>query len=222
MIPEQENPQSFNRYSYVRNSPLVRVDPTGNKDIDCAGGVVTCQFGRPVSPPGGKTYTRADRVAMAEMIYREEGSVGSSGMTAAAWVALNRFIKQNFEPYESLLETIADPGQFQGYTDSTASPSDEAWRLTRDIMRGWISDPTGGNIFFGNSSPTNKDTKWIGERAEVLYRLDPVKYNYIKIEGDGSGDPMYIFSYDYTDSSLAKLEEEQKQKEEEQKESSPN
>jgi RHS repeat-associated protein len=33
-IPEAGDPQSLNRYSYVRNNPVNRVDPTGNFDWD--------------------------------------------------------------------------------------------------------------------------------------------------------------------------------------------
>jgi RHS repeat-associated protein/uncharacterized repeat protein (TIGR01451 family) len=32
LVPEPGNPQAFNRYSYVRNSPLTLVDPTGHKE----------------------------------------------------------------------------------------------------------------------------------------------------------------------------------------------
>jgi RHS repeat-associated protein len=32
LIPEPEDPQSWNRYSYTRNNPFNRVDPTGNAD----------------------------------------------------------------------------------------------------------------------------------------------------------------------------------------------
>jgi RHS repeat-associated protein len=33
IIPDPANPQSLNRYSYARNNPLNRVDPTGHQDI---------------------------------------------------------------------------------------------------------------------------------------------------------------------------------------------
>jgi hypothetical protein len=32
-VPRPDDPQSFNRYAYARNSPLVRVDPSGHLDI---------------------------------------------------------------------------------------------------------------------------------------------------------------------------------------------
>jgi len=37
VVPGAGNPQSFNRYSYVKNNPLIRTDPTGHEDsIDCS------------------------------------------------------------------------------------------------------------------------------------------------------------------------------------------
>jgi len=35
IVPNPTNPQSFNRYSYVRNNPINRVDPSGHIDVDC-------------------------------------------------------------------------------------------------------------------------------------------------------------------------------------------
>jgi len=40
VVPGPGNPQAFNRYAYVRNSPLVRIDPTGHED--CAAGDTPC------------------------------------------------------------------------------------------------------------------------------------------------------------------------------------
>jgi RHS repeat-associated protein len=53
IVPNPANPQSFNRYSYVRNSPLNMTDPTGHKECDletgnCDGGSGTY---RPPSSP---------------------------------------------------------------------------------------------------------------------------------------------------------------------------
>jgi len=41
IVPQPGDPQSLNRYSYVRNSPLNFVDPTGHS-VDCAGGDSAC------------------------------------------------------------------------------------------------------------------------------------------------------------------------------------
>jgi hypothetical protein len=40
IVPRPGDPQAFNRYAYVRNSPLMRIDPTGHED--CADGDTAC------------------------------------------------------------------------------------------------------------------------------------------------------------------------------------
>jgi|GEM_PF-2583032 len=45
LVPEPFDPQSLNRYSYVRNSPTNRIDPTGNFDIWGLWGGLTDFFG---------------------------------------------------------------------------------------------------------------------------------------------------------------------------------
>jgi len=37
LVPEPGDPQSHNRYAYVRNNPITRVDPSGNVDLDFGG-----------------------------------------------------------------------------------------------------------------------------------------------------------------------------------------
>ena len=62
LVPDPADPQSFNRYSYVRNSPLARVDPTGNWDVGF--GSWTFDFGSAVASTfsflgglfGGQTF----------------------------------------------------------------------------------------------------------------------------------------------------------------------
>ena len=40
IIPDYKDPQSFDRYAFVRNNPVNRIDPTGHMDVcpDCGGG----------------------------------------------------------------------------------------------------------------------------------------------------------------------------------------
>jgi RHS repeat-associated protein len=56
IIPNPANPQSYNRYSYVRNSPLNRIDPTGHLD-DCSilgdpNDIQACNDPKPPTPSG--------------------------------------------------------------------------------------------------------------------------------------------------------------------------
>lgn len=42
IVPDRSNPQTFNRYAYVRNNPLNRVDPSGMRDIYIGGAGDQC------------------------------------------------------------------------------------------------------------------------------------------------------------------------------------
>jgi RHS repeat-associated protein len=42
VVPQPGAPQSINRYSYVRNSPLTRIDPSGHVDLGCKDGDNAC------------------------------------------------------------------------------------------------------------------------------------------------------------------------------------
>jgi RHS repeat-associated protein len=42
IVPDLANPQSLNRYSYVRNNPLKYIDPSGHREIECDPGEPGC------------------------------------------------------------------------------------------------------------------------------------------------------------------------------------
>lgn len=52
IVPDLTNPQSFNRYAYVQNNPVNRIDPSGNIDFEF-GGFNICLFGCGDSNSGG-------------------------------------------------------------------------------------------------------------------------------------------------------------------------
>jgi RHS repeat-associated protein len=51
IVPNPANPQSYNRYSYVRNNPLNMTDPTGHRETDCPSETDCSPTFRPPQPP---------------------------------------------------------------------------------------------------------------------------------------------------------------------------
>jgi hypothetical protein len=96
-VPNPANPQSYNRYSYVRNSPLNRIDPTGHVDCGLLGDSDDVQACHNAAPPNlvnftGDNWTTEEKsviqtgawdVAMALYI-ASEGQYGSPSETFRA------------------------------------------------------------------------------------------------------------------------------------------
>ncbi|MBX3060204.1 MAG: hypothetical protein KF770_27420 [Anaerolineae bacterium] len=57
IVPNPANPQSYNRYSYVRNSPLNRIDPTGHVDCGLLGDSNDMQACNSAAPPNLVNFT---------------------------------------------------------------------------------------------------------------------------------------------------------------------
>jgi RHS repeat-associated protein len=65
IVPDPSNPQSLNRFTYVGNSPINRIDPSGHRDLDCMAHPGTC--GRYIANPyvrfsGDWSYTYQEAV----------------------------------------------------------------------------------------------------------------------------------------------------------------
>ena len=56
IIPDGANPQAFNRYSYVMNSPIGYNDPTGHKACDAQGGAGKCNTEKTTSDNWNATH----------------------------------------------------------------------------------------------------------------------------------------------------------------------
>jgi hypothetical protein len=59
IVPEPENPQSYNRYSYVNNSPTNYLDPTGH-NRDCGMGDPVCNGDRSALTRGWGSVSQQD------------------------------------------------------------------------------------------------------------------------------------------------------------------
>jgi RHS repeat-associated protein len=78
------NPQSFNRYNYVENNPLIFVDPSGE-----AMGVVNGAGGSPCSVFGGKVPNNSTYVGNQEGVYFNPCDPFSSLLSAGIYEAIN-------------------------------------------------------------------------------------------------------------------------------------
>jgi len=98
LVPRPDDPQSFNRYSYVRNNPLTRVDPTGHIDIpwdrigeaieratddlsDCfTRGILSCLGAPPIAMPATYAMAALTTNAAEEVVWSQTpGAVMAKG-----------------------------------------------------------------------------------------------------------------------------------------------
>jgi RHS repeat-associated protein len=75
-----ENPQSWNRYAYVMNRPMIGNDPLGLRDcLDLQGNVIPCTYGPPKNPPDpepGDPYAGGYNMSSGQCLHPEYGGPG--------------------------------------------------------------------------------------------------------------------------------------------------
>jgi RHS repeat-associated protein len=104
IIPNPADPQSYNRYSYVRNFPLNRIDPTGHKECDleddCGGGAAPPPQVPPPPQPGsswwdadmdGNGQLDTEDSVLAQQVYGDLDKVLLSGLREPADATFGSF-----------------------------------------------------------------------------------------------------------------------------------
>ena len=98
IVPNPSSPQSFNRYTYVRNNPLKRIDPTGHVDCSLLGDTDDTQACNDPKPPALVDFTGGNWTAQEKTVIQTgawlvalalyEASGGKYGSPSETFLAL--------------------------------------------------------------------------------------------------------------------------------------
>ena len=104
VVPEPGNPQAWNRFTYVKNSPLKYIDPSGHREIECNPGEPGCDRNGRQLPDGRdltdwlvrelRTNATGSAVGLIQHLFTSSGhefGVAATGAPAAyvEWYRLN-------------------------------------------------------------------------------------------------------------------------------------
>jgi RHS repeat-associated protein len=199
IVPDTVNPQSFNRYSYVMNSPIMFIDPTGNV---CTNGMVQI--------PGTNVCTD---VPIPSMPASHPNSVPepptgtvplTDGEKIALWALYHLSTPEGVKGNDCTnyaSQALAFGGGVP--TDATWYPGSDAWISTPEYYN-WLLNTYESwsveNIGVLNVPGLNEDDEW----TFGLLNEDENFLNYLEVNGDqiteGSmvfylGDPKHFDSW---------------------------
>jgi hypothetical protein len=136
------------------------------------------------------TVPAGDVNLIARMIWGEQRSQGEDAMTAAAWIARNRY-DQGWGGYGQIITSaqfhgLADPADVEGLTGPDLDRWNEAQQIAQEVVDGTRADPTGGVVYFGNGdSVRRRMTACAGSQTGFVW-------------GQISGTNFYYSNGDYT------------------------
>ena len=150
VVPEPLNPQSLNRYSYVRNNPQSRIDPTGNLDVSSVfGGVArTAEFAwnNLASPALRATWTVASSAAAI-------GGAFAFGLPVDAFSALGLIGSRGSADYQSYIDWAGENGGPEGGPATAgavggvgSNQTVRSYGYTADMLEFALIDNVGNNF----------------------------------------------------------------------------
>jgi RHS repeat-associated protein len=168
IVPRLTDPQSLNRYSYVRNAPLSRIDPTGHID-DCVGiACATEHIGKairvvrtPAYRPQGWSGFDTSSLDVTQELTKQMKSHACDSCAEVQYIRSG--FKQSWDVgMERFVARVRAGGMFD------FKPEFQAKNIREVNFGGRVRDAdTVANIFFGFCSRPQRMTNKRGRKAEI-------------------------------------------------------